>query len=1007
MVLFVLAVVGNCGFLSPVCAQDAAQKAAAAKPVGVKQAKKKTGERPKDAKKPHWIWNDKSAKDQETIYVRRTVDFPHQVKSALLRATCDNVVTVWLNGQQVVQNSDWSQAPTADVSKILVQGKNVIAAECRNDGGPGGFLFVLDLETAEDQFVTVVSDESWKTSPQAADGWRDVGFDDKNWATAVSLGELGVGPWNQVAIDGAKVPATSPSEITVLPGFQVELLYSVPKATEGSWVSITTETKGRLIVSDQGGYLYRVTPGPNEEETVVEKIDLPIGSAQGLLYAFDSLYVVVNGSAPGGAGSGFYRVRDTNGDDVYDEVKLLKSLDGGGEHGPHAVRLGPDGALYVMAGNFTRPPAGYDPLSAHRNFSEDHLLKRNPDGNGFATGLLAPGGWICRTDAEGREWKLICGGFRNEYDFAFNPEGEIFTYDADMEWDTGTPWYRPTRVNHAVSGAEFGWRYGTGKWPAYYVDSVGAVADIGLGSPTGVEMGTGAHFPAKYQRALYINDWTYGKMYALHLQPVGATYTATFETFISGKPLPLTDMCIGPDGAMYFTIGGRSAQSGLYRVTYIGKESRAPVGSAVDPAAAKARELRHKLESFHEGTHPEAVEFVWPHLNSPDRAIRYAARIAVEHQDLALWKDKALAEKRVNARIQALAALCRVGTENLQSAVLARLNELPFKKLTEEQFLDALRVYELAFIRLGGKHAETTGQVLETLDPLFPAESDLINRGLCSVLTYLAAPKIIDRGLELLSIAQTQQDQLYYVFTLRNLETGWTLGQRQKFFGWLALARGYSGGASFQKFIDQIRNDAVATLSEADKTALNEVIEGSQKIEAVKLTTTRQFVHNWQMSDLVPHLAKAGTGRSFEKGKAAFEAAQCAKCHRFRNVGGDTGPDITGVGGRFDARYILEALIEPSKVISDQYVNSVFELKDGRVVTGRVINKVGDKLSVRTDPFARELTEIDKGDILHSEPSKISEMPQGLINVLTPEEILDLVAYLRSGGDPNDKLFQK
>src|SRR5690606_33414312 len=104
---------------------------------------------------------------------------------------------------------------------------------------------------------------------------------------------------------------------------------------------------------------------------------------------------------------------------------------------------------------------------------------------------------------------------------------------------------------------EFGWRYGTGKWPAYFVDSLGAVVDIGLGSPTGISFGTGAKFPEKYQRALYLCDWTYGKLYAVHLRPLGSTYTADFELFVSGKPFPLTDVVINHDGAMYLTIGGR------------------------------------------------------------------------------------------------------------------------------------------------------------------------------------------------------------------------------------------------------------------------------------------------------------------------------------------------------------------------------------------------------------------------------------------------------------------
>ena len=76
-------------------------------------------------------------------------------------------------------------------------------------------------------------------------------------------------------------------------------------------------------------------------------------------------------------------------------------------------------------------------------------------------------------------------GYRNEYDIDFDANGEIFAFDSDMEWDIGTPWYRPTRIAHATGGSDLGWRSGSGKWPVYYPDSLPPVLDIGPGSPTG------------------------------------------------------------------------------------------------------------------------------------------------------------------------------------------------------------------------------------------------------------------------------------------------------------------------------------------------------------------------------------------------------------------------------------------------------------------------------------------------------------------------------------------
>ncbi len=309
----------------------------------------------------------------------------------------------------------------------------------------------------------------------------------------------------------AKAKSKSPAKITLeatpveaiqsLPGFKVERLYSVPAAEQGSWVALTIDNKGRLITSDQYGALYRITPpapGASTSQTKVERLQADIGQAQGLLYAFNSLYVVVNEGKSRPAG--LYRLRDTKGQDQFDKIELLHRIEGGGEHGPHGVVLGPDGkSLYIVAGNFTKIP---DPETSRvpRIWGEDQLLPRMPDGNGFAVNIFAPAGWVCRTDPDGKAWELHAIGMRNCYDIAFNADGELFTYDNDMEWDINLPWYRPTRVCHLTSGSDSGWRNGSGKFPVYYPDNLPPVVDIGLGAPTGVAFGYGVSFPPSISR---------------------------------------------------------------------------------------------------------------------------------------------------------------------------------------------------------------------------------------------------------------------------------------------------------------------------------------------------------------------------------------------------------------------------------------------------------------------------------------------------------------------------
>src|ERR1700712_56481 len=353
-------------------------------------------------------------------------------------------------------------------------------------------------------------------------------------------------------------------------GFNADHLYSPGVNEQGSWVAMTFDDKGRMIASDQYGYLYRVTLPPIGSDTATTKIkveklaiDIPgdtssatikIGYAHALMYAFNSLYVMINDEGDRGnktRRSGLYRLQDTNGDDQFDKLTLLKRLEGEGQHGPHSIVLSPDKkSIYVIAGNFTKIPQ-MNTYTSHPVYKHDNILALVKDPNGHDNTVNTHGGWIAHIDSTGTNWELIASGFRNPFDLAFNEDGEIFTYDSDMEWDFGLPWYRPTRICHVTSGSEFGWRPGTNKWSPAWPDNLPAVVNIGQGSPTSVFSGMTSRFPEKYRRAIFAFDWSFGIIYALHPEAKGSTYKTTAEEFISGAPLPLTDGLIGPDGALY------------------------------------------------------------------------------------------------------------------------------------------------------------------------------------------------------------------------------------------------------------------------------------------------------------------------------------------------------------------------------------------------------------------------------------------------------------------------
>ncbi|MFT5526169.1 MAG: putative heme-binding domain-containing protein, partial [Pirellulaceae bacterium] len=901
---------------------------------------------------------------------------------------------------------------------------NTILAKVKNDGSLGGFALTLKLDGDATSYV--ISDKTWEAAKDKSS---------TQWVAATSLGKMGMSPWQDV-FSSAK-PRLASNELrnvfNVLPGFQVELLYTVPKNDLGSWVCIAFDDKGRIIASDQGAKgLCLITPSPlgSDKPTTVEPLGLKMTGAHGMIYAFGSLYV----SANGGPGSGLYRIRDTNGDDRLDEVTKLKEFRGGGEHGPHSLRISPDGkSLFVIAGNHTDPPSDFNHSRLPSNWSEDLLLPRQWDANGHAKGKLAPGGWIAKTDPDGKTWEVFSAGYRNPFDMDFNADGELFAYDADMEWDLGTPWYRPTRLNHVTSGSEFGWRSGTGKWPNYFVDSLPEVVDIGPGSPVGVTFGYGTKFPAKYQQALYLLDWTFGTMYAIHLTPSGSTYVGQKEEFISRSPLPLTDAAVGPDGALYFTVGGRGTQSELYRVTYVGKESTA-AAELKNEEGKELRLIRKSLEAMH-GPHQgaDSVAKAWAQLKHADRHIRYAARIAIEQADVALWQDKALAESNPTASIEALVALARQGKPELRSQVVEALQRIDFASLDETGQLNLLRAYSLAFIRLGEPERKVALQIAGKLDSFYPAKSMPLNRELSRVLCYLSSTKVVDATLALMetekesdaeNIAQLlarnagyggtianmianhpELQKIHYAFALRTVKYGWTLEQRKKYFQWLDQAKAKSGGASYVGFMSNIRSEAWANVTESERLAL----ETSTPIPVPKveeLPKPKGPGHKWTLEEVVQLSGKL-TGRNFENGKRTFAAAQCISCHRFIGQGGAQGPDLSNVAGRFSLKDLGDAIINPNKVISDQYQHSNVTTVNGKVITGRIVSETDELLTIATDPLdPSKVVDVKKSDIDESTPSKVSPMPASTLERLCEDEVLDLLAYLLSRGDPDSVLFQ-
>ncbi len=983
------------------------------------------------AERPSWVWLGEPGDDQ-TVVFRKSFEVVEGDEKATLRGTCDNALVVFLNGERVLDHEAWWEVATRDVSDALRIGANELRVEARNDGGPAALAVRLDI----DDVPVLSTDATWKAATvedARAGKWSPVdvlgpvGHPDLVWSGQLTASAFGA---DEVVVEHlpAEPQAPEPEDGLHLPnGFRAELVYSVPKKSQGSWVSLTKDDRGRLYASDQGRQgIYRITPaklGDPASVTTVQRVDVKVSGAQGLCWAHGSLYANVSGK-------GVWRITDTDGDDRLDRAENIVPLRGGGEHGPHTVIETEDGkGIYFSGGNHTDPPE-FESSRAPDNWGEDLLLPRQWDARGHARGKLAPGGWIARCDPDGKHIEIVSSGYRNQYDLALDRHGEMFTYDADMEWDLGTPWYRPTRVCHAVSGSEFGWRSGTGKWPSYYEDSLPPVIDIGPGSPTGVVFGTDAAFPARYREALFILDWTFGTIYAIHLEPAGASFRATKEQFLWKKPLPVTDVIIGGDGAMYFTVGGRGAKSALYRVVYEGGDSAESPSRRVTDAAQQ----RRALERFHGRVDARAVDAAWPHLSSDDRFLRFAARIAIESQPVGTWRARALRETDPRAAPLALMALVRQGASTDLGELMAALERIELADATRSQTLAVLRTCALAFARLGAPDDAMRGRLIERFDALYPASSDAVNTELARLLTYLQSPTVVSKTLALMKRTKPgalpewaeliQRNSRYggpiqkmladipplqnlaYAFILRNATNGWTMPEREDYFRFFVAAAAHPGGNSYAGFLKNIRREAEEKLSVTAKHRLAPIL-GQPLLASIPadITPPEGPGRAWTLEAAVETVGPKLRGRDFERGLELFHATACSACHRVDGAGGAIGPDLTTLANKFSVREVLESIVDPSAVISDQYGSKVVTATGDRVAVGLVVEGDAEVKVYQADSSTPPAV-FARGDVQSIEDSPISQMPSGLINALNPEELRDLVAYLMSGGDKRAKEFK-
>jgi putative heme-binding domain-containing protein len=411
--------------------------------------------------------------------------------------------------------------------------------------------------------------------------------------------------------------------------------------------------------------------------------------------------------------------------------------------------------------------------------------------------------------------------------------------------------------------------------------------------------------------------------------------------------------------------------------------------------------------------------------------------VAIERQPVDTWVARLRDESRPSAMIEGCVAMARVSQRpDTQSMILQKLGALAGAGLTVDQSLAAVRALQLTLIHQGKPDAATTARVIEAVGSRFPAADDMLNRELSQVLIFLGDPAVVAKSLQLMAVARElegvetasaqllarnenyardvqgtmegrpNRQQMALAWNLRSATTGWTPELRRQYFAWFPMTKQWRGGNSFHGFIDNARKEALANVPEAERATYETLSTKVDEPATLTFTPPTGPGRPYTVDDIMKFAEGRIHGRNFASGKNLYDATACSTCHRFGGDGGGLGPDLTGIGNRYSLRDLLENLIEPSKVISDQYESTQIDLQDGGVIVGRVMKEENGALMVAMNPLApSDVISVPVTTVATRKPYPISMMPPGLMNRLNEEEVLDLLAYLQSGGNPKDKAF--
>ncbi len=571
-----------------------------------------------------WIWSPRGNEASETFFRKKfTLIKP---ESAELTVAAGDEFELYVNGQMVISGQSFGSAMSVDVIDFLTPGVNVVAVKANHiDSSQAGFSCKLRVkEKGEIRHRVLRTDATWKSYTAQAVDWYKNGFRDMSWltskvfaavenqqaATSVpptqktttpKLEDVAKATSPKIELVSKSQPAASGSDAANVAqkdsaAAQVNVPAAEPETTQaqkvatddrfvtanekfsvtqvlsgdltGSLIAMEFNEFGKLLLSREGGPLLIANLNAKVgDRTRLQIFCDEVTSCQGILPLNGDVFV----TGEGPKGQGLYRLSDVNGDGRIEVADTLLRFTGEpSEHGAHGIQLGPDGMIYVVIGNGSRLKDVPADTSPYQFAYEGDAVPKYEDPTGQATDVRAPGGTVVRVAVDGSKVETVAGGIRNAYDLVFDQNGELFIHDSDMEGDKGTTWYRPPMVFNVTAGADMGWRSGSSKFSSHYIDQAPVVCDTGRGSPSGAVLYQHLQFPARYQNAIFLADWSQGKILTMKNKRQGAGFIGETKEFLSGRPMNVCDLSIGEDGSLYFCTGGRGTTGGVFRVSWNG-----------------------------------------------------------------------------------------------------------------------------------------------------------------------------------------------------------------------------------------------------------------------------------------------------------------------------------------------------------------------------------------------------------------------------------------------------